>query len=149
MIDGRRFVVREQNTLFDVASREVRLGISHHPGIAQLGCVVGKVRRQVIVMVMCVHLPSELQLSQVVEAARGLGIGFCSRQRRKKHRSEDRAATVRLLVSSHLSLNARKLKNPSALERNLRFAGFKRKSIQSSRLPFQPIEILRGLRCGC
>ena len=78
MIDGRRFVVREQNTLFDVASREVRLGISHHPGIAEFGCIVCKVRRQFIVVIMCVHLPSELKLPQIAQTGNGLrlGLGF-------------------------------------------------------------------------
>ena len=86
VVNGCRAVIREEETLLDVACGGVVPGDARAPGkaIGELSVRVHPVNeivgRQTVIVIAQVHGPAKLKLPQVVEAGGRLGLGLGSAQ---------------------------------------------------------------------
>jgi hypothetical protein len=94
MINGHRSEEWKQHSILDVGRREIESRIAGHPGSRQTPVLKSRygaqVRRELIVVIVSVELPGQLQLLEMVQASDALAFGLGPRQRRQKHRSQDR-----------------------------------------------------------
>src|SRR5262249_23138158 len=95
MINCDRSITGKKNPVLYITRGQVILSVAEDPGAWEAehdirAAELANLRRHQAVMIIWVHQPTKLKLSQVSQALDTLGPGFCSRKGRQKHAGQDR-----------------------------------------------------------